>query len=87
MTPCLVSNKRPEAYPGPCQRSMELSLRENMECPNTGFFSGPNTGKYEPEKNPYLDTFHAVQVRVKNKRVSKDNTIIKTFVKTISDLN
>ena len=38
MTPCLVSNKRPEAYPGPCQRSMELSLRENMECPNTGFF-------------------------------------------------
>ena len=51
------------------------------------FFSGPNTGKYEPEKNPYLDTFHAVQVRVKNKRVSKDNTIIKTFVKTISDLN
>ena len=32
-----------------------------------GVFSGPyfavfglNTGKYEPEKTPYLDTFHAV---------------------------
>ena len=23
-------------------------------------FSGPNTGKYRPEKIPYLDTFHAV---------------------------
>ena len=33
------------------------------------FFSGqyfpvfsPNTGKYEPENTPYLDTFHAVYV-------------------------
>ena len=25
-----------------------------------GVFSGPNTGKYEPEKTPYLDTFYAV---------------------------
>ena len=24
-------------------------------------FSGPNTGKYEPEKILYLDTFHAVK--------------------------
>ena len=24
--------------------------------------SGPNTGKYEPEITPYLDTFHAVHV-------------------------
>ena len=23
-------------------------------------FPGPNTGKSEPEKTPYLDTFHAV---------------------------
>ena len=23
-------------------------------------FSGPNTGKYGPQKTPYLDTFHAV---------------------------
>ena len=23
-------------------------------------FSGPNTGKYGPEKTPYLDTFHSV---------------------------
>ena len=26
-----------------------------------GVFSGPNTGKYGPEKTPYLDTFHAVR--------------------------
>ena len=24
------------------------------------FISGPNTGKYEPEITPYLETFHAV---------------------------
>ena len=29
-----------------------------------GDFSGPNTGKYGPEKTPYLDTFHAVNVNV-----------------------
>ena len=32
-----------------------------------GVFSGPNAGKYGPEKTPYLDTFHAVfiiQLRV-----------------------
>ena len=35
--------------------------------PKYGVFSGPyfpvfsrNTGKYRPEKTPYLDTFHAV---------------------------
>ena len=37
------------------------------KCPNTKFFSalyflifGLNTGKYGPEKTPYLDTFHEV---------------------------
>ena len=25
-----------------------------------GGFSGPNTGKYGPEKTPYLDIFHTV---------------------------
>ena len=25
-------------------------------------FSGPNTGKYGPEKTPYLDTFHALKL-------------------------
>ena len=42
-----------------------MALRE--KCPNKEFFSGPhfpvfspNTGKYGPEKTPYLDTFHAV---------------------------
>ena len=39
------------------------SLRE--KCPNTEFFLvqyltvfGQNTGKYGPEKTPYMDTFH-----------------------------
>ena len=39
-------------------------MRENF--PNTEFFSGPyfavfgtNTGKYGPEKTPYLDTFNS----------------------------
>ena len=27
----------------------------------------PNTGKYGPEKTPYLDTFHAVSIRNLNK--------------------
>ena len=41
-----------------------ISLREKY--PNTDFFYGPfftvfglNTGKYGPEKTPYLDNFHA----------------------------
>ena len=28
--------------------------------PKYGGFSGPNTGKYGPEKPPYLDTFYVV---------------------------
>ena len=46
------------------------------KCPNTEFFCfafsriqteygdlrSPNTGKYRPEKTPYLDTFHAMNV-------------------------
>ena len=39
-----------------------LTLRE--KCPNTESLYIPvfglNIGKYEPEKTPYLDTFHAV---------------------------
>ena len=27
-----------------------------------GVFSGPNAGKYGPEKTPYLDTFHVVTI-------------------------
>ena len=38
------------------------SLRE--KCPKNGVFSGPNTGKYGPEKTPYLDTFHAVIITI-----------------------
>ena len=35
-----------------------VTLREKRS--KYGVFSGPNTGKYGPEKPPYLDTFHAV---------------------------
>ena len=34
-----------------------MALRE--KSPNTDFFSS-NTGKYGPEKTPYLDTFHGM---------------------------
>ena len=39
-----------------------------------GVFSGPNAGKYGPEKTPYLDTFHAdyagqnIWIKVKESR-------------------
>ena len=29
--------------------------------PKYGVFSGPNVGKYGPEKTPYMDTFIAVR--------------------------
>ena len=33
----------------------------------------PNTGKYLPEKTPYLDTFHAVSsCRHRRKKIEKD---------------
>ena len=35
------------------------------KCPNTEFFSGPNTGIYEPGKTPYLHTFYAVDHKMK----------------------
>ena len=53
--------------------SYQKKLRE--KCPNTEFLSGPyipvfspNTGKYGPEKTPYLDTFHAVKTEKKIKK-------------------
>ena len=51
------------------------TLRE--KCPNAEYFSGPyfpvfspNTGKYEPKKTPYLDTFHTVK-SLKREKVPK----------------
>ena len=32
------------------------------------FVFSPNTGKYGPEKTPYLDTFHAVVYRRKRNK-------------------
>ena len=47
----------------------------SRKCPNTEFFLGlyfpvfgpvfsPNTEKHGPEKSPYLDSFHAVKIKL-----------------------
>ena len=44
-----------------------------------GVFSGPNTGKYGPEKTTYLDTFHAVgeaETAVKRLKLDNQNYVI-----------
>ena len=50
-------------------RELRLNIALREKCPNTEFFGrdtpylsvfSSNTGKYGPEKTPYLDTFHAV---------------------------
>ena len=48
------------------------TLRE--KCPNTEFFSCPNTGKYIPEKTRCLDTFHTVKLSgvISSNRLKKD---------------
>ena len=47
----------------------ELFYNNAQKVSKYGFFSGPyfpvfelNTEKYGPEKTPYLDTFHALEV-------------------------
>ena len=45
-------------------------LRE--KCLNTDFFSGPNTGKYGPEKTQYLGTFYAMFVIIFEKKSIAD---------------
>ena len=39
-----------------------------------GVFSGPNRGKYGPEKNAYLDTFHTV-LEFKNRNLNGAHSI------------
>ena len=58
--------------------SFRKILSEN--CPNTKFslvrifphFSvfSPNAGKYRPEKTPYLDTFHAVNLFLEVQKIA-----------------
>ena len=71
----------------------------NEKCPKMEFFSGPcfpvfslNTGKYGPEKAPYLDTFHAVESmkniatvnQFKNKLRNRTHSIITfAFMETV----
>ena len=44
-----------------CVKSVQIRVFSGLYFP---VFS-PNTGKYEPEKNPYFDTFHAVETQLK----------------------
>ena len=43
-----------------------------------GVFSGPNAGKYGPEKTPYLDIFHAMLTY----RFSKNSLVIQPSLMT-----
>ena len=45
----------------------------------------PNAGKYGPEKNPYLDTFHAVFDGHENKLRSGYRTVIRILMTNIAD--
>ena len=48
-----------------------------MKSVQIGVFSGPNSGKYGPEKTPYLDTSRNVNFKVfKKKRIIKVPRII-----------
>ena len=56
----------------------EVSKAVPSKVSKYGAFSGPyfpvfelNTGKYEPEKTPYLDTFHALLVRLPPQKCPK----------------
>ena len=50
-----------------CEKSVQIRSFSGLYFP---VFS-PNTGKYGPEKTPYLDTFHAVQIPLIRKNVKK----------------
>ena len=45
-----------------------------------GVFSGPNTGKYRPEKTPYLDTFHAMFPSIKLENARTNNFVVDTII-------
>ena len=54
----------------------------NLHCVKVskyGVFSGPNTGKYGPEKTPYLDTFHVVLLRI----MSLQYGVVKTLCNAV----
>ena len=43
--------------------SQRMKVNTAWKAFRYGVFSGPNTGKYGPEKTLYLDTFHAVKIK------------------------
>ena len=44
------------------RESLKMCFITAWKMSKYGVFSGPNTGKYGPEKTPHLDTFYAVLV-------------------------
>ena len=57
-------------FSGPYFPAFGLNTERYGDTPYLSVFS-PNAGKYGPEKTPYLDIFHAVQVgSKKNKKVA-----------------
>ena len=76
------------------EHSLDIYLKQKLfamrEVSKNGAFSGPyfpvlssNTGKYRPEKAPYLDTFHAVlwcKVRVWSKDMIESATLLLMFL-------
>ena len=46
-------------------------LNNTLKVSKYGVFSGPNTGKYGPEKTPYLDTFHAAKASDTARKVNQ----------------
>ena len=44
------------------RNSSRITTFTALKVSKYGGFSGPNAGKYGPEKSPHLDTFHAVPV-------------------------
>ena len=51
-----------------------------------GVISGPNTGKYGSEITPYLDTFHAVKVFLKNLLFKMDDHNFKNIGKDLQKI-
>ena len=50
-----------------CLQYLKTHITSQLLC----HYTGPNTGKYGPEKTPYLDTFHTVLNVIKATMVTR----------------
>ena len=55
-------NENIQPSPGVCSKEKIIKDKDDTawKVSKYGVFFGPNTGKYGPQKTPYLDTFHTV---------------------------